>query len=435
MPAHMRHPPSSPFPRLVPSEHARRAAREPFRLRRTADFTALRLGRAILGYLVLMMGIITLAPFRFQLTPAHGLTDIWNPTDLIMNVLMFMPFGFVYQLTRPRGAPLNWSRVVLLGGGISATIEVIQLFSPTRYTSLVDLLTNTAGAFLGAWFFTRVAGMVRDEEAVQSFALELPLMGLIYLLTPLCWLIGLGSEGEQRRWLILLIAIMAGGIIGAVHAAYIAPRRTDGRAWMVGIAAGWVLVAILPGAFGDRTLVLAGATLTLGVALLRSIATARLIAHDRASRFEVPTLRMLLPVFSIYLALSSLWPLNDVTTTWRWTLALMPTGVALSQPLVYRALEHVAAFTLVGYISAEFYGRDTRSFVRTLPRLLSWTTSVSLLLQIGRGFHESMGASGLLFVLTQLAAVYGAWLYVLQRTHVQALVQRRRLIRRLRQGA
>lgn len=57
-----------------------------FRFRRTADFTALRLGRALLAYLALVTAIITMAPFRFQWTPAHGLTNIWNWSDLLINV-------------------------------------------------------------------------------------------------------------------------------------------------------------------------------------------------------------------------------------------------------------------------------------------------------------------------------------------------------------
>ena len=67
-------------------------------LRRAADQTALRLGRALLGYLALMVGTITLAPFDFQATPAHGWTTIWNRSDVVMNVLMFVPFGFAFQI-------------------------------------------------------------------------------------------------------------------------------------------------------------------------------------------------------------------------------------------------------------------------------------------------------------------------------------------------
>ncbi|QJR37083.1 VanZ family protein [Gemmatimonas groenlandica] len=403
-----------------------------FRFRRTADFTALRLGRAVLGYLALVTSIITMAPFRFQWTPAHGLTNIWNWSDLVMNVLMFVPFGFVYQLTRPRGAPPDWPRVVILGAALSGTIETLQLFSPTRYTSLLDLATNTAGAALGAWAFTRLARHLEDDTAVQSLALELPLMGLVYQLIPLCWLIGLGSEGGARRIFVLPVAAFAGAILGTVHAAYLAPSRNrsgyQDRRWLVALALGWVIVAVVPGARGDIDLICAGATLTVGIALLRSIATTRDLAASAHRRFELPTLRLVLPLFAAYLALSSLWPLDAVTPTWHWIIALAPAQVELTQPVVYRLLEHVAAFTLAGYVIAEFHGRDARGLREAAPRVAVWAGGISLLLEVARGWYPDTGASVLLWMFTVVAALFGGWLYLLQRDHVRALVERRRLL-------
>ena len=399
-----------------------------FRFRRTADFTALRLGRAVLGYLALVTSIITMAPFRFQWTPAHGLTNIWNRSDLVMNVLMFVPFGFVYQLTRPRGAPPDWPRVVMLGAALSGTIEVLQLFSPTRYTSLLDLATNTAGAALGAWAFARVARRLEDDTAVQSLALELPLMGLVYQLIPLCWLIGLGSEGGARRIFVLPVAAFAGAILGTVHAAYLAPNRHQDRRWLVLMALGWVLVAVVPGAGGDIDLICAGATLTAGIALLRSIATSRDLEVNAPRRFELPTLRLVLPLFAAYLTLSSLWPLDAVTPVWHWIIALAPAQVELTQPVVFRLLEHVAAFTLAGYVIAEFHGRDARSLRDTAPRVTLWAGGISLLLEVARGWYPDVGASVLLWLFTVVAALFGGWLYLLQRDHVRALVERRRLL-------
>ncbi len=399
-----------------------------FRFRRTADFTALRLGRAVLGYLALVTSIITMAPFRFQWTPAHGLTSIWGWSDLVMNVLMFVPFGFVYQLTRPRGAPPDWLRVVLLGAAVSGAIETLQLFSPTRFTSLLDLATNTAGAAIGAWAFVRLAQRLEDETAVQSLALELPLMGLVYQLIPLCWLIGLGSEGGARRIFVLPVAAFAGAILGTVHAAYLAPDRHQDRRWLVAMALGWVIVSVVPGARGDIDLIGAGATLTVGIALMRSIATTRDRAVDAHRRFELPTLRLVLPLFAAYLALSSLWPLDAATPTWQWIAALAPSQVELTQPVVYRLLEHVAAFTLAGYVIAEFHGREARGLRDAAPRVALWAGGISLMLEVARGWYPETGASVLLWMFTVVAALFGAWLYLLQRDHVRALVERRRLL-------
>ena len=398
------------------------------RFRRTADFTALRLGRAMLGYLVLITSIITLAPFRFQWAPAHGLTDIWGWSDLVMNVLMFVPFGFVYQLTRPRGAAPDWPQVAVLGAAISGAIEILQLFSPMRYSSLMDVVANTTGAAVGAWLFARLARRLNDETAVRSFALELPLMGLVYQLIPLCWLIGLGSEGGFRRTLILPLAAFAGAMLGTIHAAYLAPAGDQHRRTLVAMALGWVAVAVVPGAGGDLDLITAGATLAVGVALVRSIATANARRLGGARRFELPTVRLVLPLFAAYLAVSSLWPLDAAAPVWRWSAALTLPQVEPTDTVIFRLLEHIVAFTLTGYLIAEFHGREARGLREMAPRIATWAGGISLLLEFGRGWHPDVGASVLLWLFTVIAALVGGWLYLLQRDHVRALVQRRQLL-------
>lgn len=397
------------------------------RFRRAADFTALRLGRAVLGYLALTTAVITLAPFRFQLTPAHGITWIWTWSDLVMNVLMFVPFGFVHQLTRPRGAPADWSRVLRLGAALSGAIELAQLFAPDRFSSLLDVATNTAGALLGAALFARLARVVDSENTVQSLALELPLMGVVYLLVPLAWLLGLGSDGDERRALLLLLAVIAGAILGTVHGAYVAPSGRKPQRWLLTFPVAWVLVSVVPGARGAWDIVAAALGVAVAAAVWRDAAMQR--ATDISPRrFELPTLRLVLPIFAAYLALASLWPLTDATLSWRATMALALPDVALSQPMVYRVLEHIAAFALVGYLGAEFHGRDRRRMRQVLPRVLAFSVSASALLEGARGFHSTYGASALLFALTQAAAVFGVYVYVLQRAHVRALVQRRQLL-------
>jgi glycopeptide antibiotics resistance protein len=67
--------------------------------------------------------------------------------EVAANVAMFVPFG-VLALTAYR-----WMRVwsaTLAGLVTSGIIEGVQLFLPTRYATVSDLVANTAGAFLGA---------------------------------------------------------------------------------------------------------------------------------------------------------------------------------------------------------------------------------------------------------------------------------------------
>ena len=399
--------------------------RRPFR--RVADRTALRLGRAVLAYLGIMVGIITLAPFRFASAPVHGLSFVWTWSDLVLNVVMFAPVGFVYQLTRPRGVAPDLGRVFLLGLAASSAIEVAQLFSPLRYPSLFDLATNSSGAVLGALAYTRLSQRVPGHAAVQRLALELPLMGLVYLLVPLCWLIGFGSEEESRRVLVLGPALMAGGILGTVYGAVVS--RTGPGWWLAATSLGWSLVALVPGGRGDLPLVAATSALVVAVAVSCHLATRRVLQGAPAGgsrRFEVPTLRRVLPVYAAYLTLSALWPLGDADGQWRGTLALTLADATLTQGTVFRALEQVAAFTLVGYMAAEFRGRDRRRQGAVMLQVVAWCVVVSALLQAARGFQPATGASLLLFLLTQVASMTGHQLYVLQRDHVRALLQRQR---------
>lgn len=411
----------------------------PSRFRRAADFTALRLGRAVLGYLGVVVAIITLAPFRFDTTPAHGWSTVWSWSDLVLNVLMFTPIGFVYQLTRPRGTRTNWWGIVALGAGLSASIELIQLFAPDRYSSLFDIATNTAGTVAGAAAFAVVSQRVRGDTAIHTLALELPLMGLVYLLIPLCWLIGLGSDGELRRLLILGPALIAGTVLGTVHAAYVQPSPP---AWWLPVTTiGWALVAFVPGARGNLAVIAPGAALVLAVATLRDT-TIRRTLHAAAAaggtgvnrRFELPTLRLVLPLYAAYLALSAAWPVVIDQLEWHGTLALMAPGVTPSISMVFRALEQVAAFTLVGYMGAEYRGRGNTGVRAALGRTIVWSLVTSALLQFVRGFQSEAVASLSLFVLTQIAAVFGHVLYLLQRDHVQALVKRRTLLQRFRRA-
>jgi glycopeptide antibiotics resistance protein len=80
-------------------------------------------------------------------------------TDLVSNVLLFLPLGFLIFLNASRRDLVRLSSLLcaLLGGFVlSLGVEILQLFSPLRTTSASDLFTNTMGAGLGAvagWFW------------------------------------------------------------------------------------------------------------------------------------------------------------------------------------------------------------------------------------------------------------------------------------------
>ncbi|MCK6550167.1 VanZ family protein, partial [Myxococcota bacterium] len=93
--------------------------------------------------------------------------------DLVQNVVLFLPFGFfgALGLTRARRATvLGGATIVgLLGLALSVIVEALQTMSAERTSSTSDVVTNTAGAVLGAigglvWaraLDRRVAALVR----------------------------------------------------------------------------------------------------------------------------------------------------------------------------------------------------------------------------------------------------------------------------------
>jgi len=93
-------------------------------------------------------------------------------SDIVVNILGFVPFGFCYFLHRRRLRPNRWVTntllVVLAGSAVSLTIEIIQAWLPNRVSSTTDLLTNTAGTLLGVALALAMRPKVTKAEAAPK---------------------------------------------------------------------------------------------------------------------------------------------------------------------------------------------------------------------------------------------------------------------------
>lgn len=76
-------------------------------------------------------------------------------SDVLLNIMGFVPLGFILTAHLSRQGTSIRSRILalLLGVTLSVVIEVTQYFLPTRNSSMTDLLMNTIGTAVGVMLF------------------------------------------------------------------------------------------------------------------------------------------------------------------------------------------------------------------------------------------------------------------------------------------
>lgn len=377
-----------------------------------------RLGVGLLGYMVAITLIVTLLPFRFSWPSQWRVMLAGDVIDVTSNVLLFVPLGFLFRLARRHAGRHSALRVLGAAALLSMTIEGLQLFEVERYASAMDVAMNALGAWLGAVLFDRLAG--RDEvdaAVIGRLALELPLMGLVYLLLPLLWLNALATGSDDPRFVLaLLLGLFGANVLGGIQRHHFARAGTT-SATAIGAAAGlWFLAGAFPAVPRRPLLLLAIATVVGVVAWWRGRQPVRPAADNR--RFEVPVLKASVPAFGAYLLLHAALPLLDTTGSWGVHLGFPSEQSAWTRLEILRLLERIASYTLLGYMLAEFRGRVESRFVDALPRLGRWGAACAFTGEAIHGFHDGRGASVVRMLMVLGAALYGGWLYHVQRDHV-----------------
>ena len=134
---------------------------------------------ARLGY-VGVLALATLVPFRADpelaavaerfaraLQPTIGARDA---VDAVRNVALFAGWGALWIATTSLAeARAAIAKATLTGALLSLGIETLQLFSAARNTSVLDLLTNSGGAFFGASVIALLVLVVGRRRGQRSF--------------------------------------------------------------------------------------------------------------------------------------------------------------------------------------------------------------------------------------------------------------------------
>jgi glycopeptide antibiotics resistance protein len=382
--------------------------------------TSFLLRLALFAYLLSMIVLITLLPFRFQWPTRVRILSAGGLFDVVTNISMFLPLGFFYRLLR-HDQPDRWGlRTLGVGVLLSVGIELAQLFLRGRYSSLIDVAANSLGAWGGAILHTQIARRLR-ERLVGQLALELPLMQLFYLLVPLLWLNVLAAGNDATRlWLPPLLGWCGSSILAAIWQHRLQPAGVVSAPALGLVVAVWFLIGVMPGVIKHAAFFVLCSIGVGGAVLL--LVTLPGLAGVEERRFELLTLQRIGPLYGAYLILLLLWPWPWEPQPWRVSIGFAEIADRPGFVPTLRILEDLAAFTLLGYMLAEFRGRREEPFRQTLHWLLLYGMIGGGGLELMRGFHPAHVAS-LAHLLVMLGgALYGGVVYQLQLTTVQRLL-------------
>jgi len=393
----------------------------------TASPTRARLSLVLLLYFLGVIGVITLAPFRFSIPSSVHVLATGDWFDVVANVLLFVPLGFLYPLTRPGDDEPSPTRVLLLGLLLSSAIEATQLFERERFSSVIDVITNGAGAALGTIVLRSTMRRIRSNaRLVGRLSLEIPLVGLIYLLVPLLLVASLSAVVDSVRLIALIpLGLIGARLIAAVQQNHFGPSELLGRAAMGVVASGWMVLGTFPVLLRHPFM---GASLVgvVGVATWHESA-GQSVRDGAERRFEADTLRSLTPYVVAYFAVIVFLPLASGIGAWHFALGLTGAGNVDQQQL--RLLEPVASLTMLGYIMAESRGRREQSFAWVVTRVAPESALVAAVIEVSRGLQPGAGASAITLVLMVSGAVLGAGIYHSQRDHVRWILAHRAVSR------
>jgi glycopeptide antibiotics resistance protein len=112
-----------------------------------------------------------LAAAAQRLARAFTISLGWaDAIDGLRNVTLFAGLGAVWVVTTLSGRIGEAIRqATLVGLLLSATVEGLQVFSPVRTASLVDVTTNTLGALGGAVLLAQVIARVQHAKGARSY--------------------------------------------------------------------------------------------------------------------------------------------------------------------------------------------------------------------------------------------------------------------------
>lgn len=375
--------------------------------------TGIRLSAALLGYFILIILFLTLNPFYFALPGKFDISYHFSIDDFIINILMFLPVGFFYHLTIRRPGAL------ILGILLSISIEITQFFLPVRTSSITDIFANASGAGVGALLHKKISEhLVIKQTAIGQLKLETPLVGFLYALTPLLFVNSLSFDATPRYQLLTLLLGICGSVVIS-EVVYNWWQKNDLKTAVYAslVTNVWFFIGTSPALYRSTYLL----SISLGIFFVTTIL---IIFHSTSKerRFERIALKKIIPFFIFYLILLALNnPFNN-PTTWHWSVGFTNQILDSEYVDLPNRIEYLAAFTVLGYLLAEWSGRAETPFTKDLPRLILISTAIGLTLELIIGFQIGSGASLFRPIIAIACAIFGGSIYHLVRAHIRFLL-------------
>jgi len=201
--------------------------------------------RAFLLLIAVLIGYGSLYPLHFAADPHWQQEAIalftapplrMSRGDLVGNVLLFAPYGFVAALWRTR---TRLALLLLLGALLALGLQLAQLWVPSRVAALNDVIANVAGMLLGvgaAWLARRFAPSVARPPIGHAAQTALP-RALVPATLMLLWL--------AYQWFPLVPTLDLQNMINAVKPLLRSPQLDTVRALHTALA--WLAFFMLWG--------------------------------------------------------------------------------------------------------------------------------------------------------------------------------------------
>lgn len=137
-------------------------------------------GLLLLEYLVLLLFLSVLVRSE-QAERTYMLTPFWSYpaiqerqpgilTQVIMNVAAFVPVGFLFGCFCGRA---KWWKALLLGGGISILIEILQFAFKRGMSEFDDLFHNVLGCLMGYGLYVGASWLMKMVFVVKRDSVRL----------------------------------------------------------------------------------------------------------------------------------------------------------------------------------------------------------------------------------------------------------------------